>query len=219
MTARLATADDRILARVGESGLVSDERMVPHNTNDQSQVGGLPFNSGYLSPYFVTDPERMEVAFENAYVLIHEKKISSRKQLMPLLDQIIRTGNPLLIIADDVQGEALATLVVNKIRGPLQVAAVRAPGFGDQRKNILQKIATLTGGRAITDVDIQLKNLQISDLGQAKKVTIGKNKTVVEGRVKYDQPLFGDDPNAHSDAHPQARSLVPAQLRGVNVGQ
>jgi chaperonin GroEL len=142
----------------------------------------MQFDRGYLSPYFVTDPERMEVALENAYVLIHENKISSKKNLLPLLEQISGSGKPLVIIAEDVVGEALAALVVNKIRGPLQVAAVRAPGTGDQRKSILQDIALLTGGKAIT-ADLDLTNVQISDLGQAKRITIDKNNTVVEGKA------------------------------------
>src|SRR5205807_404630 len=141
---------------------------------------------GYLSPYFVTDPQRMEVAFENAYVLINEKKISSMKDILPLLEQIAKGGKPLLIIAEDVEGEALATLVVNKLRGTLQVSAVKAPGFGDRRKAMLQDIATLTGGKAITeDLGIKLENVQLADLGQAKKITIDKdNTTIVEGKGK-----------------------------------
>ena len=128
----------------------------------------------------------MEVSFENVYVLIHEKTINSKKDLLPLLEQIRESGKPLLIISEDVAGEALATLVVNKLRGPLQVAAVRAPGFGDQRKNILQGIALLTGGKAIIEgTHIDLKDIQISDLGQATKITIDKNSTVIEVRAKY----------------------------------
>jgi chaperonin GroEL len=138
--------------------------------------------AGYLSPYFVTNPERMEVAFENVYILIYEKEISCKTELVPLLEQISKTGKPLLIIAEDVGGPALGTLVVNKLRGPLQVAAVRAPGFGDQRKNMLRDIALLTGGKAITeDLNIDLKTIQICDLAQATRITIDKNTTVVEG--------------------------------------
>jgi len=171
MTAKLATQGDCILARAEEGEAIRDQ-------------GGIQFDCGYLSPYFVTDPERMEVTFENVYILLHEKKISSKKDLLPLLEQITKSGKPLVIIAEDVEGEALASLVVKKLRGPLQVAAVRAPGCGDQLKAMLQEIAILTGGKAIAgDLDTQLKNMQISDLGQAKKITIGKNNTVVEGRA------------------------------------
>ena len=186
MTAQLATVDECIVARAEEAGNIRDRSIIPRSASDKPQVGGMQFDCGYLSPYFVTDPERMEVAFENVYVLIHEKKISSKKDLLPLLEQITKSGKPLLIIAEDVGGEALANLVVNKLRGPLQVAAVRAPGFGDQRKNILQGIALLTGGKAIIQgTDIDLKNIQISDLGQATKITIDKNSTVIEVRAKY----------------------------------
>jgi len=146
-------------------------------------VEGMQFDRGYLSPYFVTDPERMEVVLENPVILIHEKKISSMKDLLPSLEQVARMGRPLLIIAEDVEGEALATLVVNKLRGTLQAAAVKAPGFGDRRKAMLEDIAILTGGRAITeDLGIKLENIKMEDLGKAKKVTIDKdNTTIVEG--------------------------------------
>jgi chaperonin GroEL len=147
----------------------------------------MQFDRGYLSPYFVTDPERMEVAFENAHILINEKKISSMKDILPLLEQISKSGKPLLIIAEDIEGEALATLVVNKLRGTLQVAAVKAPGFGDRRRAMLQDIATLTGGKAITeDLGIKLENVKMEDLGQAKNVTIDKdNTTIIEGKGKH----------------------------------
>src|SRR5436190_609912 len=150
-------------------------------------VEGMQFDRGYLSPYFVTDPERMEAVLENAYILIHEKKISSMKDLLPLLEQIAKSGKPLVIIAEDVEGEALATLVVNKLRGTLHVSAVKAPGFGDRRKAMLQDIAILTGGKAITeDLGIKLENVQVSDLGQAKKITIDKdNTTIVEGKGNH----------------------------------
>ena len=185
MTAQLATVDDCILARAEETGNIRDGSIISRSAGDKPQVGGMQFDCGYLSPYFVTDPERMEVTFENAYILIHEKEISSKKDLLPLLEQITKSGKPLLIIAGDVGGEALATLVVNKLRGPLQVAAVKAPGVGDQRKSMLQDIALLTGGKAITEgLDIQLTNVQISDLGHAKKITVDKNGTVVEGKAE-----------------------------------
>ena len=143
----------------------------------------MQFDRGYLSPYFVTDPERMEAVLENPYILIHEKKISSMKDLLPVLEQVARAGRPLLIIAEDVEGEALATLVVNKLRGTLQVAAVKAPGFGDRRKAMLEDIAILTGGQVIfEDLGIKLENVTLEDLGRAKKVTIDKdNTTIVDG--------------------------------------
>jgi chaperonin GroEL len=143
----------------------------------------MQFDRGYLSPYFVTDPERMEAVLEDALILIHEKKISSMKDLLPLLEQVAKLGKPLLIVAEEVEGEALATLVVNKLRGTLHVAAVKAPGYGDRRKAMLEDIATLTGGKAITeDLGIKLENLKLEDLGKAKKVTIDKdNTTLVEG--------------------------------------
>ncbi len=168
MAAKLATVDECILAHAEE-------------------VMGMQFECGYLSPYFVTDPARMIVAFEDVYVLIHQGKIISKQELTPLLEQIAESGKPLLIIAEDIGGEALATLVVNKLRGPLQVAAVKAPRFGDERKGMLGDIARITGGKTIADdLDLQLKNVRISDLGQARKITVDKNNTVVEGISKYD---------------------------------
>ena len=146
-------------------------------------VEGMQFDRGYLSPYFVTDAERMEVVLEDALVLIHEKKISVMKDMLPLLEQVARAGKPLLIIAEDVEGEALATLVVNKLRGTLHTCAVKAPGFGDRRKAMLEDIATVTGGKAITeDLGIKLENLKLEDLGRAKKVVVDKdNTTIIEG--------------------------------------
>src|SRR5208283_2066801 len=182
MAAKLARVDGRILARMEDACAIREGSMIPRISSDKPQVGGMHLDCGYLSPYFITDPERMEVAFENVYILIHEGKISSKKDLLPLLEQITKIGKPLLIIAEDVGGEALATLVVNKLRGPLQVAAVRAPGFGNQRKSMLHDIALLTGGKAITeDLNIDLKTIQICDLGLATKITVDKNATVVEG--------------------------------------
>src|SRR5271156_3092225 len=174
------------MKKVGKDGVITVEESKTMETQLEV-VEGMQFDRGYLSPYFVTDPERMEAVVENAYILIHEKKISSMKDLLPLLEQIAKGGAPLLIIAEDVEGEALATLVVNKLRGTLQVAAVKAPGFGDRRKAMLQDIAILTGGKAITeDLGIKLENVQIADLGQAKKITIDKdNTTLVEGKGKH----------------------------------
>jgi chaperonin GroEL len=176
------------MKKVGKDGVITVEESKTLETQLEV-VEGMQFDRGYLSPYFVTDPERMEVSLENAYILINEKKISSMKDLLPLLEQIAKGGKPLLIIAEDVEGEALATLVVNKLRGTLQVAAVKAPGFGDRRKAMLQDIAILTGGKAITeDLGIKLENVQIGDLGQVKKLTIDKdNTTLVEGKGKHSE--------------------------------
>jgi chaperonin GroEL len=184
-----ANSDDTIgkiiaeaMEKVGKDGVITVEEARSMETSLEV-VEGMQFDRGYLSPYFVTDPERMEAVLENPVILIHEKKISSMKDLLPLLEQVARGGRPLIIIAEDVDGEALATLVVNKLRGTLQVAAVKAPGFGDRRKAMLEDIAILTGGRAITeDLGIKLENIKLEDLGKAKKVTIDKdNTTIVEG--------------------------------------
>jgi chaperonin GroEL len=168
--------------KVGKDGVITVEEAKTLETS-LDVVEGMQFDRGYLSPYFVTDPERMEVVLENPVILIHEKKISSMKDLLPVLEQVARLGRPLLIVAEDVEGEALATLVVNKLRGTLQAAAVKAPGFGDRRKAMLEDIATLTGGRAITeDLGIKLENIKLEDLGKAKKIVIDKdNTTIVEG--------------------------------------
>src|SRR5579864_7161799 len=173
------------MKKVGKDGVITVEESKTMETTLEV-VEGMQFDRGYLSPYFVTDPERMECAIEDVRILIHEKKISSMKDLLPLLEQIAKMGKPLLIIAEDVEGEALATLVVNKLRGTLQCAAVKAPGFGDRRKAMLEDIATLTGGKAITeDLGIKLENVKVEDLGRAKKVTIDKdNTTIVEGAGK-----------------------------------
>src|SRR5687767_12170930 len=173
------------MEKVGKDGVITVEEAKTLETSLEV-VEGMQFDRGYLSPYFVTDPERMEVALENPVILIHEKKISSMKDLLPLLEQVARAGRPLVIIAEDVDGEALATLVVNKLRGTLQAAAVKAPGFGDRRKAMLEDIAVLTGGRAITeDLGIKLENIKLEDLGKAKKITIDKdNTTIVEGNGK-----------------------------------
>jgi chaperonin GroEL len=168
--------------KVGKDGVITVEEAKGIETS-LDVVEGMQFDRGYLSPYFVTDPERMEVVLQNPAILIHEKKISSMKDLLPLLELIARAGQPLLIIAEDIEGEALATLVVNKLRGTLQVAAVKAPGYGDRRKAMLEDIAVLTNGKAVTeDLGLKLENLTIEDLGQAKKVTIDKdNTTILEG--------------------------------------
>jgi chaperonin GroEL len=171
------------MKKVGKDGVITVEESKTLETQLEV-VEGMQFDRGYLSPYFVTDPDRMESVLEDPYILIYEKKISSMKDLLPLLEQVARQGKPLVIIAEDVDGEALATLVVNKLRGTLNVAAVKAPGFGDRRKAMLGDIAILTGGNAITeDLGIKLENVKVEDLGKAKRVTIDKdNTTIVEGR-------------------------------------
>jgi chaperonin GroEL len=168
--------------KVGKDGTITVEEAKSIETTLEV-VEGMQFDKGYLSPYFVTNAESMEAALENAYILIHEKKISSLKDLLPVLEKVAKAGRPLLIIAEDVEGEALATLVVNKLRGTLQVAAVKAPGFGDRRKAMLEDIAVLTGGRCLTeDLGIKLENINLDDLGKAKRITIDKeNTTIVEG--------------------------------------
>ena len=168
--------------KVGKDGVITVEESKTMDTSLEV-VEGMQFDRGYLSPYFVTDPERMEAVLENPVILIHEKKISSMKDLLPILEQVAKMGKPMLIIAEDVEGEALATLVVNKLRGTLNIAAVKAPGFGDRRKAMLEDIAILTGGSVISeDLGIKLENIKLEDLGRAKKITIDKdNTTIVEG--------------------------------------
>jgi chaperonin GroEL len=182
------------MKKVGKDGVITVEESKTMETTLEV-VEGMQFDRGYLSPYFVTDPERMECVLEDAVILIHEKKISSMKDILPLLEQTAKMSKPLLIIAEDIEGEALATLVVNKLRGTLQCAAVKAPGFGDRRKAMLEDIAVLTGGKAITEeLGIKLENVKIEDLGRAKKITIDKDNTTIvagagkaseiEGRIK-----------------------------------
>ena len=180
--ATIGTIIAQAMDKVGKDGVITVEEAKTLETS-LDVVEGMQFDRGYLSPYFVTDAERMEVVLENPVILIHEKKISSMKDLLPVLEQVARLGRPLLIIAEDVEGEALATLVVNKLRGTLHAAAVKAPGFGDRRKAMLEDIAILTAGKAITeDLGIKLEGIKIDDLGKAKKVTIDKdNTTIVEG--------------------------------------
>jgi chaperonin GroEL len=183
--AHIGTIIAEAMKQVGKDGVITVEESKTMETQLEV-VEGMQFDRGYLSPYFVTDAERMEVALTEPYILIYEKKISSMKDLLPLLESIARTSKPLLIIAEDVEGEALATLVVNKLRGTLNVAAVKAPGFGDRRKAMLQDIAILTGGKAITeDLGIKLESVKLEDLGTAKRVTIDKdNTTLVDGAGK-----------------------------------
>ncbi|MGA7412216.1 MAG: chaperonin GroEL [Bryobacteraceae bacterium] len=170
------------MQKVGKDGVITVEESKTMVTELQT-VDGMQFDRGYLSPYFITDPDRMEAVLEDPYILIHEKKISNMKDLLPLLEQIARAGKPLLIIAEEVEGEALATLVVNKLRGTLNAAAVKAPGFGDRRKAMLDDIATLTGGKSIMEeTGIKLEGVRLEDLGRAKRVTIDKdNTTIVDG--------------------------------------
>ncbi len=176
------------MEKVGKDGVITVEEAKSMETALEI-VEGMQFDRGYLSPYFVTDPERMEAILEDPYILIHEKKISNMKDLLPILEQVARMGKPFMIIAEDVEGEALATLVVNKLRGTLQCAAVKAPGFGDRRKAMLQDIAILTNGQVISeDLGIKLENITLNDLGQTKRVTIDKdNTTVVEGSGSADK--------------------------------
>src|SRR5215211_4150866 len=170
------------MEKVGKEGVITVEEAKSMDTTLEV-VEGMQFDRGYLSPYFVTDPERMEAVLQDAYILIHEKKISNMKDLLPLLEQVARSGKPLLIVAEEVEGEALATLVVNKIRGVLNTCAVKAPGFGDRRKAMLEDIAILTGGRMIAeDLGIKLENLTLNDLGRAKRVVVDKdNTTLIDG--------------------------------------
>src|SRR5436309_2027432 len=174
------------MKKVGKDGVITVEEAKAIETT-LDVVEGMQFDRGYLSPYFVTDPDRMECVLENALILIHEKKISTMKDLLPLLEQVAKMGRPLLIIAEDVEGEALATLVVNKLRGTLQAVAVKAPGFGDRRKAMLEDLAILTGGKSLTeDLGIKLENVHVEDLGKAKKIVIDKdNTTIVEGAGKH----------------------------------
>src|SRR3954467_6216268 len=171
--------------KVGKDGVITVEEAKGLETTLET-VDGTQFDRGYLSPYFVTDPEKMETVLEDPYILIHDKKISSMKELLPLLEQVAQNGRPMLIIAEDVEGEALATLVVNKLRGTLKVVAVKAPGFGDRRKEMLRDIAVLTGGQVISEeIGLKLENVTLQDLGRAKRVVIDKdNTTIVDGRGK-----------------------------------
>jgi len=190
------------MEKVGKEGVITVEEAKSMETTLEV-VEGMQFDRGYLSPYFVTDPERMEVVLEDAFILIHEKKISNMKDLLPVLEQVAKSGKPLLIIAEEVDGEALATLVVNKLRGTLHTCAVKAPGFGDRRKELLKDIAVLTGGQAVTeDLGLKLENLTLKDLGQAKRITVDKDNTTlvdgagakkeIQGRVEQIRRQVGD---------------------------
>ena len=182
---KIGTIIAEAMNKVGKDGVITVEEAKTMETS-LDIVEGMQFDRGYLSPYFVTDQDRMECVLEDAYILIHEKKISNLKDLLPVLEQVAKMGKPFLIIAEEVEGEALAALVVNKLRGTLSAAAVKAPGFGDRRKAMLEDIAILTGGKAITeDLGIKLENLRSEDLGRAKRIVIDKdNTTIVEGAGK-----------------------------------
>jgi chaperonin GroEL (HSP60 family) len=219
MAAKLATVDEHIEAYAGGSGAIPYGSISSSSANEKRQAGGMQFDCGYLSPFFATDPERMEVAFENVYILVYAGKISSKKDLLPLLEQFTNNRKPLLIIAEDVEGEALATLVVRKLSGSLQVAAVSAQALGDQCKCWLQNIALLTGAKAIMEgLDTQLKNIRISGLGQAKKVIIDKNRTVIEHRAMHHQLCSAvslkNSPAADSSQHGKREysSILPTTI-------
>jgi chaperonin GroEL len=215
--------------KVGKDGTITVEEAKGIETT-LDVVEGMQFDKGYLSPYFVTDPESMDCDLENAYILINEKKISNLKDLLPVLEKIAKTGKPLLIIAEDVEGEALAALVVNKLRGTLNIAAVKAPGFGDRRKAMLDDIAILTGGRCITeDLGIKLENIELDDLGEAKRVTIGKEETVivegaggteaVSGRVGQIRKQIGDTTSDYDREKLQERlAKLSSGVAVINVG-
>ncbi len=217
------------MEKVGKDGVITVEEAKGLETTLET-VDGMQFDRGYLSPYFVTDPDKMEAALEDAYILIHDKKISSMKDLLPVLEKVAQAGRPLLIIAEDVEGEALATLVVNKLRGTLRVAAVKAPGFGDRRKAMLQDVATLTAGNVISDeVGFKLENAVLSDLGRAKRIVIDKDNTTlidgagtqdgIQGRIKE---IRGAIDKSTSDYDKEKLQERLAKLAGgvavINVG-
>jgi chaperonin GroEL len=217
------------MEQVGKDGVITVEEG-KSLTTDFTVVEGMQFDRGYLSPYFVTDPQTMEAVLEDAYVLIHEKKISNIKDLVPVLEKVVNAGKPLLIIAEEVEGEALATLVINKLRGTFRVAAVKAPGYGDRRKAMLQDVAIMVGGQAIfEDLGIQLENVQLSDLGRAKKIVIDKdNTTIIEGlgktadiKSRIDQ-IRKERENSTSDYDKEKLDERIAKLSGgvaqINVG-
>lgn len=217
------------MAKVGKEGVITVEEAKSMETTLEI-VEGMQFDRGYLSPYFVTDAEKMDASLEEPYILLHEKKISTMKDMVPLLEQIAKMGKPLLIIAEDVEGEALATLVVNKLRGTLKVAAVKAPGFGDRRKAMLEDIATLTGGKVISeDLGLKLENVSTTDLGTAKTVTIDKDNTTIvdgggnrsdlEGRVKQIRTQIDDTTSDYDREKLQERlAKLIGGVAVINVG-
>jgi chaperonin GroEL len=217
------------MEKVGKEGVITVEEAKSMETSLEI-VEGMQFDRGYLSPYFVTDPEKMEAHLEDPYILLHEKKISSMKDLVPILEQIAKSGRPLLILAEDVEGEALATLVVNKIRGTLHAAAVKAPGFGDRRKAMLEDIAVLTGGQVISeDLGLKLENVTLNDLGTAKKISIDKDNTTIvdgggsrkalEGRVKQIRAQIEDTTSDYDREKLQERlAKLIGGVAVINVG-
>ena len=213
------------MEKVGKDGVITVEEAKGLETTLET-VEGMQFDRGYLSPYFVTDPEKMEAVLEDAFVLVHDKKISSMKDLLPVLEKVAQSGKPLLVIAEDLEGEALATVVVNKLRGTLKIAAVKAPGFGDRRKATLEDIAVLTGGTVISeDVGFKLENATVNDLGRAKRIVIDKdNTTIIDGAGRYGedqgpaQGTRGRDREVHErlrhrEAAGAARPSSPAAWR------
>ena len=225
----IGTIIAQAMDKVGKEGVITVEEAKGMETTLEV-VEGMQFDRGYLSPYFVTDPERMEVVLDSPYILIHEKKISSMKDLLPVLEQIARGGKPLLIIAEEVEGEALATLVVNKIRGTLQVSAVKAPGFGDRRKAMLEDIAILTGGKMIAEeLGLKLENVQVKDLGRAKRITINKDdttiidgagtKAAIEGRVAQIRAQVEETTSDYDKEKLQERlAKIVGGVAVINVG-
>src|SRR5665811_296713 len=224
---QIGTIIAEAMKKVGKDGVITVEESRTMETTLEV-VEGMQFDRGYLSPYFITDPERMECVLEDARILIHEKKISSMKDLLPLLEQIAKLGKPLLIIAEDIEGEALATLVVNKLRGTLQCAAVKAPGFGDRRKAMLEDLAILTGGKALTeDLGLKLENVKIEELGRAKKVTIDKDNTTIvegggksseiEGRVKQIRAQVEDTTSDYDKEKLQERLAKPVSYTHLTL--
>ena len=213
------------MKKVGNEGVITVEEAKSLET-ELEVVEGMQFDRGYISPYFVTNADKMRVEMEDPYILIYEKKLSGLQELLPLLEAVVQTGKPLLIIAEDVEGEALATLVVNKLRGGLKVAAVKAPGFGDRRKAMLQDIAVLTGGQAISeDLGIKLENVTLDMLGRAKKVMIDKeNTTIVNGAGKKadieapHRPDQGADRGDHLRLRPREAAGASGQARGRRRG-
>ena len=217
------------MQKVGKDGVITVEESKTMHTELQT-VEGMQFDRGYLSPYFISDPDRMECVLEDPYILIHEKKISNMKDLLPVLEQIARSGKPLLVIAEEVEGEALATLVVNKLRGTLNACAVKAPGFGDRRKAMLEDIAILTGGKAIMEeTGIKLEGVRLEDLGKAKRVTVDKDNTTIidgagkpkdiEGRIKQLRAQIEETTSDYDREKLQERLGEARRRRGGDQGR